>query len=229
MMKSGRDLPSFDMELAPLPALLIAHAPAPQRAWHRLCWSLDRRLADVIRRGGEPTIAAIRLAWWDAVLVEGDRSKGGGEPLVEAWRHAAPAGAALLAERLIDGWRILLGAEALSAADLARFARERGGGLFRLIAQAGPQGAPDVLEVAGAAWALWDLAGHSSDAALATAAMDEARAVLAACPALPRGAAPKPLRMLHALAAADIRAGRIAQGGFEARHYRALLWRMLLP
>jgi len=229
MVKSAREALAFDADLAPLQALLVAYAPARQRAWHRLCWALDRRLADVIRRGGEPTIAAIRLAWWDAVLVEGDRSKGGGEPLVEAWRAAAPANAAPLAEQLIDGWRTLLGAEALTTADLTRFAQERGGALYRLIARADPSDAPEPLASAGAAWALWDLAGHSADAALTSAAMTQARALLAAGSALPRGAAPKPLRMLHTLAAADIRADHVPQRGFEPRHYRALLWRMLLP
>lgn len=212
-------------EMPPLPALLIAYAPFADRDWHKLCWLLDQRLADVIRRGGEPTIAAIRLAWWDAVLVEGDRSKGGGEPLVEAWRSRAFAGAAPQTEKLIDGWRMLLGEDMPTDEELAAYAERRGGGLFGLIA--GREG--EDLRAAGAAWALWDLAGHCSDPALAAAALAAARGFLAQCALLPRSAAPKPLRLLHRLAAADIRAARRAQGGFEGRHYRALLLRGLLP
>lgn len=219
-------------ELAPLPALLTAYAPAAARDWQRLCWLLDQRLADVVRRASEPTIAAIRLAWWDAVLVEGDRSKGGGEPLVEAWRAMAPGGSAPLAERLIDGWRVLLSTEALCETELADFGRKRGGGLFTLIAGAPDQaGAMDAaLTGAGACWALWDLAAHTRDEALAKAAIAQAGRDAAArvSPGLPRSRPLKPLRLLHDLVQADVRAGRVPAAGFEARHYRRLLWRGLI-
>ncbi len=213
-------------ELPPLPALLAAYALPAKRHWHRLCWLLDQRLAGVVRRGGEPTIAAIRLAWWDAVLVEADPAKGKGEPLVEVWRAAAPDGAARLAGQLIDGWRTLLGDEALSEQDLADFAEKRGGGLFSLLA--GGQGG-EALARAGALWALWDLAGHSRDEALAQAAMAQAEQLLTLYKPVLRGRALKPLRLVHGLASADARDRRVPVGGFTARHYRALLWRSLLP
>ena len=212
-------------ELPPLPTLLTAYAPFKQRDWHRLCWLLDQRIGTVVRRGGEPTIAAIRLAWWDEVLVEGDRSKGGGEPLVEAWRQIAPDGAAPDAGLLIDGWRTLLGAESLTPEDLATYGTRRGAGMFGLLG-----GDAVALGQAGAVWALWDFAGHCSDAALAEMALAQAREMAAGQETrLARGAAPKALRLLHGLALADVLAGRIPQGGFEARHYRALLWRGLMP
>jgi hypothetical protein len=212
-------------ELPPLQALLTAYAPRARRPWHALCWTLDQRLAAVVRRGGEPTIAAIRLAWWDAVLVEGDHSKGRGEPLVEAWRAAAPEGAAAFANLVIDGWRGLIGPEALSPEDLVHFGAKRGGGLFGLIADAARD---DALARAGSVWALWDLCGHTNDAFLAHAALAEAQAQAAALGNLRRGRAPKPLRLLYGLAQADVGADRIPIG-FEGRHYRALLWRSLLP
>jgi len=223
-MNDISDMARMLAELPPLQALLTAYAPRAQRHWHALCWTLDQRLAAVIRRGGEPTIAAIRLAWWDAVLVEGDPSKGRGEPLVEAWRETAPEGAAACASLLIDGWRGLIGPEALSPDDLAHFGAKRGGGLFGLIA-----GAPrdDMIAKAGSLWALWDLAGHASDPFLAHAAIAEAQAAVTS-QRFPGGRALKPLRLLHGLAQADARAGRVPHG-FEGRHYRALLWRSLLP
>ena len=210
-------------ELSPLPALLTAYASRRARAWHILCWTLDQRLAAVVRRGGEPTIAAIRLAWWDAVLVEGDQAKGRGEPLVEAWRAVAPAGAAACAGLLIDGWRTLLGAQVLTPDDLVHFGAKRGGGLFGLIASTAHS---DVLARAGSVWALWDLAGHTNDPFLAEAAMAEAQAH--AQESFPADRSLKPLRLLYHLSHADMNAGRIPHG-FEARHYRALLWRSLLP
>lgn len=210
-------------ELPPLPALLTAYAPRSERVWNILCWTLDQRLAGVVRRGGEPTIAAIRLAWWDAVLVEGDQTKGRGEPLVEAWRTVAPEGAAACAGLLIDGWRTLLGTEALTPDDLVHFGAKRGGGLFGLVAGTAHS---DTLARAGSVWALWDLAGHSSDPFLAEGAMAEAQA--RPQERFPGGRTLKPLRLLYHLAHADMQAGRIPQG-FEARHYRSLLWRSLLP
>jgi phytoene synthase len=214
-----------DAPMDPLAMLLVAYAPAARRRWHRLCWQLDGRLGAVIRRAGDPMIAAIRLAWWDAVLVEGDVAKGGGEPLVEAWRAMAGPSAAPAAGALIDGWRTLLGEEGLSAADLADHGRKRGGGLFALLAGDAATGAG--LEEAGAVWALWDLAGHAGDPALASAAMAAARALASAGAAIPRGRDWRPLRLAHDLAAADARALRVPAGGFAARHYRRLLWRAL--
>jgi phytoene synthase len=224
-MNDASNMAQMLTELPPLQALLTAYAPRARRPWQALCWTLDQRLAAVVRRGGEPTIAAIRLAWWEEVLVEDDRSKGRGEPLVETWRTTAPEGAAAFASLLIDGWRGLIGPEALTPNDLVHFGAKRGGGLFGLIADAAPD---DALARAGSIWALWDLSGHTNDPFLAHAALAEAQAQAAALGSLPRGQGPKPLRLLYGLAQADVCADRIPVG-FEPRHYRALLWRSLLP
>lgn len=211
------------VELPPLPRLLLAYAPHQARAWQMLCWQLDQRLAAVVRRGGDATIAAIRLAWWDAVLVEDDRQKGGGEPLVEQWRMLAPEGGALAVERLIDGWRMLASPEAMSADDLRSYAAARGSGLFTLMAAgAGPEQG-EAVERAGRLWALWDLAGHVRDEALARAALAEARAIMPVRQPGPSGAALKPLRLAQAIAWSDIAAARIPDGGFSLRHYGHLL------
>lgn len=214
-------------DLAPLQRLLLAYAPAPARAWQGLCWLLDQRLAAVAQRGGEPTIAAIRLAWWDAVLVEDDRAKGGGEPLVERWRALAPAGAGVAAERLIDGWRALLSPEPLSEADLRAYGAARGGGLFGLLA--GDEAADEALRGPGAVWALWDLAAHVRDEALARQALETARGLAEEAEGgVPGGRALKPLRLAHAVALPDVRAGAVPAAGFSLRHYgrllRASLW-----
>jgi phytoene synthase len=215
---------SVSEELPALASLLLVYAPAGARPWHRLCWQLDQRLGAVIRRAGDPMIAAIRLAWWHDVLVAGDPAKGGGEPLVEAWRGIAPPSTAPAAEALIDGWRMLLGEEPPTPEELGEHGLGRGGGLFALLAG---ETAPAGLAPAGAVWALWDLAGHTQDHRLAEQAIAQARRMAADAGAPPRGAAFKPLRLLHDLAAADARAARIPAGGFSGRHYRRLLWRGL--
>jgi len=208
-------------DLAPLQRLLLAYAPAPARPWHGLCWLLDQRLAGVVQRGGEPTIAAIRLAWWDAVLVEDDRTKGGGEPLVERWRAVAPAGTRAAAERLIDGWRMLLSPEPLSDEDLRAYGAARGGGLFNLLA--GEAGREADLDGPGAVWALWDLATHVRDEELARRALATARALAEEAGAPPAGRTLKPLRLAHAVALPDVRARAVPAAGFSLRHYGRLL------
>ena len=210
------------MDLAPLPRLLVAYAPAEAREWQGLCWRLDQRLAAVAQRGGDTTIAAIRLAWWDAVLVEGDPAKGGGEPLVERWRAIAPVGMAQAAGQLIDGWRALVAPEVMSDEDLMAYAEARGGGLFALLAADADVVQAGAVRDAGCLWALWDFAAHVRDAALARQAILLARA-LAGRSVPPSGPALKPLRLARAIALADIHAGRVPQGGFSLRHYGRLL------
>lgn len=203
----------MDFELPPLSRLLIAHAPRADRSWHRLVWLLDQRLSAVVRGAHEPTIALIRMAWWEEALVADDRTKGNGEPLVEAWRAAAPPAAMRAAAAcLIEGWRVLIEVEEMEPADLVRYAQERGAGLFGLLGASAEEAGT------GAGWALWDLAGHVSDEALARAAIDcagghrveESRAL------------PRPARLLLAVARPDITARRIP-GGFSPRQYLRLL------
>lgn len=209
--------------LPPLQRLLLAYSPAEARAWHALCWSLDQRLAGVVRRGGEPTITAIKLAWWDAVLVEDDRAKGSGEPLVEQWRDLAPDSVNGAVARLIDGWRELASPEALGDDDLLAYGQARGGGLFSSLAALGTGAEPRAVETAGALWALWDLAAHVQDEALAARALLVARALISDDAGPVRGATLKPLRLARAIVEPDVLAGRVPGGGFSLRHYGRLL------
>ncbi|MBN8830857.1 MAG: hypothetical protein J0G94_09575 [Sphingomonadales bacterium] len=222
MVKTFENGAVVNAGLPPLPRLLLAYAPAVAREWQRLCWLLDQRLAAIAQRGGDPTIAAIRLAWWDAVLVERDAAKGGGEPLVEQWRTIAPADVETLAERLIDGWRALIAPEAMSDDDLTVYAGARGGGLFGLLAAGTTaSGQGEAIDAAGRAWALWDLAAHARDEALARRALLLAREAAGA--SVPRGRELKPLRLARAAVGPDIAAARVPEGGFSARHYGRLL------
>jgi phytoene synthase len=202
---------------------LLAYAPRAERSWQALCWQLDQRLAAIARRSGDPMIGAIRMAWWDAVLVEGDRSKGGGEPLVEHWRAIAPAGAAQAAGQLIDGWRALISPEPMSDAELLAYGTSRGGGLFALIAGETAMDA-EALRLGGCLWALWDLAAHVGDEALARQALRVAQEAIPPGMPVPAGRASRPLRLTLAMVLPDIRSQRVPRhGGFTLRHYGRLL------
>ncbi len=207
----------MEAEVPPLVRLLIAHAAPAARSWHRLVWSLDQRLAAVVRGANEPTIALIRMAWWDEALVAEDRAKGNGEPLVEAWRAAAPsADMHAAAGRLIDGWRVLIEAETMESTDLLRYARARGTGLFGLLG-ATPEQAQEA-----AWWALWDLAGHVRNAELANVAMICAADLLERGAGVDAGSLPRPVRLALAVARPDVLTRRVP-GGFSPRHYLRLL------
>ena len=216
-MNRAETLGDLPTDLPALSRLLIAYAPQTARGWQALCWQLDQRLAAVARRGGDPMIAAIRIAWWDEVLVSDDRQKGGGEPLVEQWRATAPPGAALSAERLIDGWRLLVAPDPLSDADLGEFARARGGGLFSLLAGRDEE----AVVQAGSIWALRDLAVHVRDDGLARRAMGLAQELVQQSG--PPHGLPRPLQLLMAVILPDVRAGRVPTADFTLRNYGRLL------
>jgi phytoene synthase len=209
-------------DLPPLQRLLLAHAPARERQWNEIVWALDQRLAAVVRGVSEPMIALIRMAWWEEALVADDRSKGNGEPLVEAWRAAAPSNETRAhAARLIEGWRSLVEDRSDGGPiDLQRYADERGAGIFGLIG-----GAEAAMASAGAIWALWDLSGHVRDLDLANRAIALGQQ-LASASSWREARLPRPLRLAMAVALPDIRAGRIP-GSFSLRHYLRLLRSLL--
>jgi phytoene synthase len=195
--------------LPPLASLLAAHAGGNAER-QRAIWAFDARLAGVARTTSEAMIGQMRLAWWNDVIGDAAGVKGKGEPVVDAMRASGAMDAPGLAA-MIDGWEVLVVEPDLDAAALADYATGRGGGLFRALADVAD--APEWLIAAGRAWALWDLAGHVGDAALADAAIAQGRAALAGADAARWPRAWKPLRIAFTLARQDLRAGRGAAPG----------------
>nr|WP_301287267.1 hypothetical protein [Sphingobium sp. OAS761] len=191
--------------------LLAAHAgtAAPR---HRALWAFDARLAHVARTTSEPAIAQMRLAWWNDVITDG--VKGRGEPVVDAMRATGAMAAPGLAG-MIDGWEVLAVEPEIGPEGLRDYAAGRGGGLFRALADAPV--APDWLDASGQVWALWDLAGHVHDAALARAAGDLARTLLPQADAARWTSALRPLRIAYTLARQDVLEGRGAPTGISRR------------
>lgn len=159
-------------------ALAFSYAPTAGRAGLAALFALDDALGQVLRTTREPMVGQLRLAWWRESLVRLDSAPAPAEPVLRALADDAlprgVTGAALAV--MIDGWEPLLGT--IDDGAIADHAERRGGVLF---AQAGlvlGASAADPLEEAGRGWALADLAGHHSDAALASRVREAAAPLL---------------------------------------------------
>lgn len=210
------------------PDIAFALGSAPvlvQPALYAL-WQLDDALGRVLANGREAMIARIRLAWWREALERLDREPPPKEPVLEAVAaHLLPAGltGAELAE-MEPGWAVLPGDQPITPDELESYAHARGGSIFRLSAKL--LGAELAAEAAGEAWALVDLARHSTERADIDAALTAARTRT-----LPTSW-PKPLRplgMIASLAARDLERGpeRWEQPGSPPRIARMLRHRLL--
>lgn len=206
----------------PLP-LFIAHARGAERGWHRLCWSLDERMARIVLGAREGPVAAIRLAWWEEALT-GDGKPVKGEPMLEAWHAARPTSEekALIAA-VAGAWRMLLDPAPMTEAEWQGFGQGRGA-LFPLIAR---RGGSEVLNRVGALWALWDVARNDADRVRAEGAFAAAIAVGQDEPP-PARIRPKPLGLAAAMAMDDVQAHTLPGPRFTPRHYVRLLRRALL-
>ena len=154
--------------------LAFSYAPRERRAALAALFALDDALGRVLRTTREPMVGQMRLAWWREALERLDRGQVPAEPVLQALAAAVlplgVTGAALAA--LIDGWEPLLGT--IDAAAIDAHARLRGGGMFAQAGLALGAAPDDPFVAAGKGWALADLAGHLSDAALASRARDAA-------------------------------------------------------
>ncbi|SMF73230.1 phytoene synthase [Allosphingosinicella indica] len=187
-------------------------------------WALDAALAAALGGGREPMIARIKLAWWRDALEALDTRPPPPQPelqaaagLVEKGLSGAKLGA------LAEGWALLADPAQLDEATLQAFADQRGAQLFWLAATLiGDNRLPPG---AGAAWALADLARHSSKREEAAMALKLAgrRTPDARWPARLR-----PLGMLDALARRDAARGldRLEPPGTPARMLRMMRHRL---
>lgn len=162
-------------------ALAIGYARAADRPALAALFALDAALAAIPRAARDPLAAQLRLTWWHDALAALDRAPAPAEPTLRALAGAVLprgiAGAALAP--LVEGWEVLIEAEALDEAALRDHAARRGGRLFALAAQVAGAGAGDPVDVAGIGWALADLARHVADPAAAAQASRLAAPALA--------------------------------------------------
>lgn len=208
------------LEIAPLARLLSAYA-GHDAGRHRLIWAFDARLADIVRTTREPVIGQMRLTWWHDVLTDEAHAKGRGDPLADSWR-AAGIGAGKGCLAMIDGWEELIGQDAPDDMALKNFAEGRGGGLF--LALANDVDDPSaLLRNAGAAWALWDLSGHVTNATTADRAIKLARSYLPPTEGPRWSGAWKAQKIALGLARRDIMRSKCAPGSLTASLYFRLV------
>jgi phytoene synthase len=200
-------MPAFagvTVDLDPDRTLALSYIPAARREAVQALWQLDVVLGNVLAGGREPLISQIKLAWWREALEKLDCERAPSEPVLLALaEHVLTGGirGVELAE-MEEGWSLLLAPDLLGEVELGRYAAARGGVLFRLTARLLGGDPPD--PAAGEAWALADLARHSSSPGDVEAALAAARRTPA--PRWPSRL--RPLGMLDALARRDCEPGR---------------------
>ncbi|HZG47452.1 MAG TPA: squalene/phytoene synthase family protein [Allosphingosinicella sp.] len=191
-------------------AFALGSAPEAARPGLHALWAVDEALGKVLATGREPMVSRIRLAWWREALERLDREPPLKEPVLQGVAAyllpAGMAGAELAA--MEDGWLAVLGDEPIEQEALDLYAARRGGLLFTFGARL-LGGSPDRINEAGEAWALVDLARHSTETHDINAALSASRQRR-----LP-SRWPRPLRPLGMLAVLADRDRRRATGQLE--------------
>ncbi len=206
-----------DDPLPPEAELALAWSGPARREPLRTALCLDRRLARIVARTGEPMLGQMRLAWWRDMLGTpvGERPRGDAvlDAIGEHWQRQE---AALVA--MVDAWEVLVTADVLDAARAADFGKGRGA-FFAALSSDPLPGAR--LAIAGRRWALADAAAGVSD--------PQERAVLVEAGlshgGQGKGALPSTLRGLAVLEALAVRALR--RGGRPLMEGRGASWAAL--
>lgn len=180
-------------KLAPHYRLALAYAPERQRD---VIWTLmlfDQRLAHTMKKGREPLITQMKLAWWRDRFSEDPAAWPDGEPMLGHLRLFGCDVARL--QPMVDAWELLL-ADSLGESEMIAFARGRSAGwlLVSRIAGTTDTDARDAAEL----FALVDLSLNLSREEEARAAREIARR--RADLRLPRSRALRPLAILAGLA-----------------------------
>ena len=188
-------------------------------------FALDRQLGDIVRTTAQPIVGQMRLTWWYEALCALDTGPPPAQPLLaDLATRVLPRGVtgSTLA-RMSEGWEILLDDERTDDAAITQFARFRGGTLF-VAAGMLLRSEAAVLEQAGTAWALADLANNVSREAMRV----QARATSLALSEQVFAQRWRDARTLGALAR-DARAAMLGQGeaGGPRRAAAAARFRLL--
>ncbi|NTZ41648.1 hypothetical protein G7A66_00785 [Altererythrobacter sp. SALINAS58] len=162
---------------------------------------LDLRLAETLRKHGEPLIAQIKLAWWRDRLGENPSGWPKGEPLLERLGNWPGSTSGLSA--MVDGWEVLVSDDLTPPAIMA-YADGRAAGWVTLATALAQDGFVGNTTAAARNWVLGDLAMHLHDGE-ERAAVQTAVATSSSGGTLPR--AMRPLAILRGLSQRALRRG----------------------
>jgi phytoene synthase len=218
-LRRSRRSPIAERRLDPDRLTALEATPSNVRPAFATLWNLDLAFADVVATTSEPALGAIRMAWWRERLEELDSGKAAAaEPRLRAiQRQLVRRGiSGLELSKLEDAWLPLLEPfpwEERAAEGL----RMRGTLLFGIGARLLGGNAAEA-QAAGALWSLVDGASHCSDADSRAYLCQAARMWLQEVPTR-EPAALRPLTVLAALAAHDLRpGGRLGRVGVALAH-----------
>lgn len=189
--------------LPPEAELALAWTPVAVRAALSAALGLDRRLARIVARTTEPMLGQMRLAWWREALSKPVAERPRGDVVLdELGQQWADREAALIA--MVDGWEVLVSADALGPKEIAGFGVGRGAFFGALVSEL-PRTDQDRVAAAAFRWAV-------ADAATAVSDPDERAQLIAAGPTRgdDGGRLPRDLRglaVLDALARRSLRRG----------------------
>jgi phytoene synthase len=205
--------------------LALNYATRNARPFLRALWAVDERFGAIVAGTTEPAIGEMRLLWWREALAE-SANDARAEPLIEQVADAIRQTGGDAGEwgAMAEGWHALL-QQPIEAAELDRFARERGGRLFALSANILGGDVSAALTRAGQGWALTDLAYRITDPGIAAQARAMAAALLETQPAWPR--AMRPLGALALLAQRDALAGREKRSQGSPGRVARMAWHRL--
>lgn len=180
--------------------LALSYAPRASRNDTLALLALDARLAGIVRSGGEPIIAQMKLAWWRERLAQDPRDWPLGEPLLALLRDGKLETSALTP--LVDGWESLL-ADTLDEGTVDTFAAGRAA-MWQTLVQSYADGNAGIAQAAREQ-AMTDLALNLGTQAEADIARNLARAQ--PWPRIRLSRALRPLAVLHGLAKRAISRG----------------------
>ena len=193
-----------DDHLPPEAELAIAWSTPKVRAALTTALQLDRRLARIVARTTEPMLGQMRLAWWREALGKPVAERPRGDRVLDAiGRDWAGREAALVA--MVDGWEVLVTAEAIGIEE-ARVLGTGRGAFFAALDQRDDRAGQDRLAAAGYRWALADAA-----AAVSRAGERDTLVSVGLARAHLGGSLPRDLRGLAVLEALALRA--LKRGG----------------
>lgn len=160
--------------------LVLTYAPSPEAAAALTALlALDDKLSETLRTTSEPMLGQIRMQWWQDALVRLDTAPPPPEPVLQGIARDVLRGGIAGSDpaAMVEGWMVLLQTELDT--DALEMHGGRGRVLFEIAGTVANAADSDPLAMAGAGWALADLAGKLSDAGEASAARGMAEAALA--------------------------------------------------